>query len=436
MRALLDRYIRSLKERDDHPEQRNDLGTLVTWILERERFTVLERAFKHAGHERRVSKGRSQLGIDLLAIREENGELVSYRLVLKRGDVTTFIPGDAGSMASDLWLAAQEMGREQRYGYTPDRITVVAVHNGDRDSEGLGQIVEGQLESMRAKTGARTEWWDAARLVDKIAAHLLGAHGADASFFPPALQPFVRLTLDSLLPERGVAGSGFDLAALDLLIERRLALYATGAPGAAVDNAEELHRRLAELSLVAWMIRGECARVASSTTLPTLDAIERVLCGALAAASALPNPSVSALLREDLMALLGLHVETAERLLEKLRPLLGVDAGLAAPAPGETISYPLRVLRLSGYLAVAGLAAHAGGNEALAGEMAASLRDLWDHNEGGCLQPVTDDQLIEIVCAWQLWTLVGMHEVVGRTAARLIDRLAGARALGLPLPAL
>ena len=300
MRELVDRYVRSLKERDDHPEQCNDLGTLVCWLLEREGFTVLERAFKHEGPERRVSKGRAQFGIDLLAVREEGQKLVSYRLVLKRGDVRKWIPGDPGSMAADLWLAAQTKDHEGRYGVTPDLIKVVAVHNGDRDSEGLGTLIEGTLDDIRDKTSVQTEWWDAARLVDRISACLFGRGAADTSFLPPALQPFVRLMLDSLLLERGPQGSGFDLAALDLLIERRLALRATNAAGARIENAEELHRRVAELSLVASMVVSESTRVAGGSTLPALDSIERVLCGIMSAIGRLfTDKQPPAQLRED-----------------------------------------------------------------------------------------------------------------------------------------
>src|SRR5580658_2545829 len=416
MKELIDRYVRSLKERDDYPEQRTDLGALVCWILDREGFTVLERAFKHEGHERRVSKGRVQYGIDILALREEAGELVSYRLVLKRGDVQKWTPGDPGSMAADLWLSAQDKERERRYGVTPDRITVVAVHNGDRDSEGLGPVIEGTLADMRSKTGVGTDWWDAARLVDKIAASLLGSYAADASFFPPALQPFVRLTLDSLLPERGKDGSGFDLAALDLLIERRLTLRATGARGATIENADELHRRIAELSLVASMIISESTRVGGGSTLPALDALERMACGAVVAIGRLlPGDASSETLRQDLQVLLSLYIDRAEELRRRLTPLLAFDAGLAVPTDGETINYVLRSLRLSGYLATAGLAASAAGNDATARAFGDALKALWMRNEGGCMQPVTDDQLIELVLVWELWARVGLAEEIERT---------------------
>ena len=438
MKPLLDRYIRSLKERDDHPEQRNDLGAVVGWVLEREGFTVLERAFKHAAHERRVSKGRVQFGIDILALREEKGAIVSFRFVLKRGDITKWTAGEDGSMASDLWLSAQEQGREERYGVKPDRIKVVAVHNGDRDSEGLGTVIEGALAQMRARTGVETEWWDAGRLVEKVEAALLGPYGADASFFPPALQPFVRLTLDSLLPERGADASGFDYAALDLLITRRLALDPSeggSVRGAAVDSWEELHRRTAELALIVWMVRSECDRVGSGNTLPTLDSIERILSGVLAAvgkrhvAPSLPTP-----LREDLHTLLFLYTAAAERLLGRLDALLDVDAGLSAPILGEPVQYPLRALRLSGYLAVAGLVAAAADDTRTARGFADALSRLWRTNEGACLNPITDDQLIEIVLAWELWAKVGAAEELGRTAAALVERLALCRLVGLPLP--
>lgn len=105
--------------------------------------------------------------------------------------------------------------------------------------------------------------------------------------------------------------------------------------------------------------------------------------------------------------------------------MLDLPYGLAFPAPGEVINYPLRALRLSSYLATAGLSlvfaaleqpkqkkaqAQAEAQRAEARKIATSLVTLWEHNQGGCLSPVTDDQIIDISLAWELWLRLDMRQ--------------------------
>ena len=431
MRPLVERYVRSLKERDDAPERQNDLGTLVCWILGCHGYTVLERPFKHEILERRVSKGRRQFGIDILAVKEdEDGALSAYRLVLKRGAVRSWTPGEDGSMAADLWYAASEPDRERRYGLQPSSVTVIAVHNGDRDSEAIGTVIEGSLEKLRKQTGARTEWWDAAKLTDLIMSAPSGTPG-DA-LFPPVVQPFVRMALDSLLPERGRDGAAYDLSAADLLVQKRLG----SASGIRQGDVEEIHRRLAEMSLFVSMVQSECDRVAAGNTLPLLDTLERVACASIDLVRRECSESCPAQLKDDLRLLVSMYADAAERLRSRLEPVLTVADGLGFPSSGEPIQYPLRALRLSGYLAAGGHAALAVGDNDRANALGASLASLWKNNPGGCLHPVTDDQLIEILLVWELWAALGMATEIRETARELIERFAFRRAVRLPLPAL
>ncbi len=74
MKDVLERYIRSLAERelkDDAPERLQDLGTFLDWLLERRGFTLLLRAYKHTGTARRKSAGRLQLGVDVVASKSD-----------------------------------------------------------------------------------------------------------------------------------------------------------------------------------------------------------------------------------------------------------------------------------------------------------------------------------------------------------------------------
>lgn len=454
---MLDHYVRSLKEQEKDPERHQDLGTLVTWILEQHGYELLSRPYKHKVEKLRIGSGRLQLGIDILAVKEQAGKITSYRFVLKRGDFgkAQFTHSGEGTMLHDLELAASVDPKEfeRRYGIEPDAIKIVAVHNGTVDRDQIGSSLAVFLAPFPKRYSLvplEVEWWDADELVKLIqTARPAGGAAAldpraDTSLFPPSARPFFSLALHSLLPERGKAGAGFDHSAIDLLLDQRLPL---GDRSVALRD-DEIHRAIAELSLFARMIRIECEHVAEGTTLPIFDTIERVLCRAmehLRRLSGTPSKGI----RQALDALIDLYVETAKRLLDRLAPVLELPYGLAFPAAGEVVSYPLRALRLSSYLATAGLAlvfaaaeqpkqkkAQAQAQLAEARGIAERLVTLWEHNQGGCLSPVTDDQIIDIGLAWELWLRLEMTEPVARFAVALIERLALRKAVGLPLPSL
>lgn len=468
MRDLLDRYVRSLKEREDDPERDQDLGTLVCWILEQRGYIIVERAYKHRGAVRLVSKGRLQLGVDILAYKETDAGYKSYRFVLKQGGIgkTEWTPTVPGSMPHDLSLTAGDPpnDREERYGLAPYKIVTVAVHNGDRDDAAIGHLIQSFLRQLRsplrqgpAKPLLRraTMWWDAAALVRKILDTTPAGDGSsfaqhpDASIVPPLVRPFIRMALDSLHPDRVTRGQDFDLTAVDLLLEQRLPCTRQEKESTSIYEAR-IHRALTELALVVHMIQVECDRSAGGTTLPVFDTVERILCRAVDCARGLETPGRP--IQEDLDALIEQYLSAARRLLQKLAPIADLKYGLAIPSRGESINYPLRALRLGGHLAVAGLAllsraarrsrkkqasrTQAAEDRAEATRIAEFLVTLWDNNPGGFLSPVTDDQIIELGLAWELWLRLGMREPVARSSGELVRRLALRKATGLPLPGL
>src|SRR5690606_33955918 len=90
LRPQIGRYIRALKERDDHPDERQDLGTFLTWLLRRYGYSIRLAPLHYEGPKRRVSKGRYQQGIDLVASCPSEGENEAedlFLFVLKPGNV-------------------------------------------------------------------------------------------------------------------------------------------------------------------------------------------------------------------------------------------------------------------------------------------------------------------------------------------------------------
>jgi len=140
-------------------------------------------------------------------------------------------------------------------------------------------------------------------------------------------------------------------------------------------------------------------------------------------------------LKALLQSLVDSYVTQALSLADRLQPVVDTPYGLALSLPSEKVDYPLRVLRLSGYLATAGLALHKMREIGKTRRLVESLKTIWGHNEGAVLQPVTDDQLIEIALVWELWALHGESDFVGESAVNLLNRLAIRKACGNPLPA-
>jgi hypothetical protein len=463
VKEALSRYIRSLTEQEQEkraPERRQDLGTFVDWLLDRQGFTLYLRTFKYEGTVREKNAGKLQHGVDILAGKPDaNGELHLYRFVLKEGKIGSAewaAGGGHGSMVHDIRRAA-DRHRLQDGWYTLEdirfkRFTVVAVHNGDLDRESLAAHVA-QLRDELGDRDIALEWWDADRLVELSLMPVPGHEipsvelRADASLFPPGVRPFVRGALDSL---RRTDGRGFDLDAVDRLLDEVLPLgrelVGSGpgehwAEGSAIEP-RFLRRLLSELALFAKMVEVDCARLAKGSTLPVLDTVERILCRAMEHARRTSREDFGEHRRpveELLRALVTQYVAQAEVLLARLEPLRTVPRGLALASPSEPVDYPLRALRLGGYLATAGLwllSDPAAPQPDLARRIAEVLHDLWRQNEGGFASPVTDDQIIELGLIWEFWLRSGMRAEVAEAAGTLLERFFLRKAIDLPLPAL
>lgn len=463
MKEALSRYIRSLTEQEqagDAPERRQDLGTFMDWLLERQGFTIHLRTFKHEGPARVKNSGKIQYGVDILASRpDSDGEPRLYRFVLKEGKFGRAEWGardEQGSMIHDLRLAADRNRRQDGWFTLEElsfkRVTVVAVHNGDLDREDLAAHVAELQETLRQQD-ITLEWWDAGRLVELALEHVPAREvpylqqGADASLFPPGVRPFVRGALDSM---HRTEGRVFDLDAVDRLLDEVLPpgqkVVETGPSAQPAEGSFSeprfLRRLLSELALFAKMVEIESARVAQGLTLPVLETLERILCRAMEHTRRTPRERFGEHrkpIEEMLQALIEHYVERAEVLLERLEPLRSVPHGLAIRSSSELVDYPLRTLRLGAHLASAGLALlldAAAPQPERAQRFAKVLHDLWRRNEGGFANPVTDDQIIELGLIWELWLRSGMRNEAIETASSLLERLRLRKVFYLPLPAL
>ncbi|AKT37743.1 hypothetical protein [Chondromyces crocatus] len=458
MKDVLDRYIRSLAEQElakDAPERLQDLGTFVVWLLERRGFTVHLRSFKHEGTERRKSSGLTQHGVDIIASRHlKSGRRCLYLFVLKQGNITIEAAGESrNSIFHDIELASlrpfSSDGLFDLGGGSFECRKVVAVHNGDLDERIVG-IVADKRAYLRKHRQVGLWWWDASTLVDYALRAPRDGSGsslrkaADPSLFPPGIRPFARAALDSLVLNDG---RRFDLRAVDRLLDevlpvgRRARDEESGnrlEPGEPAE-ARALRRRLAELSLFARMVEVECRRLAGGDALPTFDTIERVLCRGMEHLRRIPSDRFAGhrgAIRASIRGLLDQYIAKGWQLHERLTPLLHAEYGLALGSPSERLDYPLRVLRLSGYLAVAALALLDRKESQGARQLAEALASLWKTNEAACLGPITDDQIIEISLVFDLWRRCGMSDLAAKVAESLALRWHLMVGLGFPLPAI
>lgn len=459
MRELLSKYVRGLAEREHSgtgPERYQDLGTFMCWLLDRQGYSIHRRTFHYEGIPRAKSAGRTEWGVDILASKPDTDGIDRlYLLVLKKGDFgrSEWVDGP-GTMMQDLRLAAgrsvSELNNYARPGEEWKRITVVAANNGDLDQEAIGAQVKNFLAGLTRDYRVEVDWWDADAMVDLALAQPASGGASfqvrvDAALFPPTAQPFARMSLDSLA--RGRRGNRFDLQAVDLLLEQALPLgRATESDGhvrvlplsegTALD-ALRIRRSCREIALFAGMIVAESARVADGSTLPGLDAIERMLARIMEHIRRVPADAWCGhknAIADAVDDLLRLYLAQALALGTRLGAVAAAPGGLALPQPGEPLSYPIRALRLGGYLAVGGLAALDFGDVQSAHGLASLLLNLTQANPGAFLTPVTDDQIIELGAMWRLWLSVGREEDVASTCRDLIERLAARRAIRQPLP--
>lgn len=447
----LDRYVRTLQERNDRPDDWQDLGTFLAWLLRKSGFTLRLPPFHYDGPTRTVSKGRRQDGVDVIATRPgTDGATDIFLFVLKRGNFGRSDWAGEKTMGGDLeWVRSHEPAEFEQH-LDPDqtcgRVVVVAVHNGGFDAEAF----DGQRKTFGKrlrKDGFDFEWWDAPVLVDRA----LTALGdiPDDQLFPPTIRAFYGAIIDgatSTTPAR------IDLAAIDRLLHQRLR-----RPPAT--RRDDLERRLTELSLfMAMLAESEPGR--GDALLDLLDALNRVIPACMAAVvdiDAQKSRKLAAILRD----LLSVYITTGQRLADALTPIAETRRGLTLVAPSERIDWPLRTVRILRDLALAAraagdLAAHhraaaAKGKTTDDQNRATAAADLADdiadrcrarmtvlaaHNDGALATPITDDQLIEYAVIWRTWLDAGTPEPVRENLEAMIERWRFRRYTGMPGPGL
>lgn len=448
LRPQISRYVRALKERDDHPDERQDLGTFLTWLLRRSGYLIRLAPFHYEGPKRRVSKGRYQQGIDLVASRPSQGENEGedlFLFVLKPGNVGRAQWRNPDGIIGDLQelgnTSPQEHERWLPSGVELAQVNVVVVHNGEFDDEALSDKRR-NLQARFERDGFRFEWWSALELVEKTLAVV--GEGSDHELFPPTVRPFYGALLDALETSGEIA-----IVAVERLLEARF-------PDKG--KADELHRSLTELSVFAGMM-SNLPRARSQALLATLDMLLTMVprCAAAVVAANADRREI----RDTLADLLATFVEAGDRLAQSLQPLAELDDGLSWPTIGEQIDWPLRTMRVLRDLVLTVRAASdlatverdkaaktkLGADRETAQATARKYDEvakrclelsliLAERNLGAVGTPITDDQLIEYVLLWRTWLDGGHTQQTKRAVEELITRLVVRRHLGFPGPAL
>ncbi|MEZ4229074.1 MAG: hypothetical protein R3B89_07920 [Polyangiaceae bacterium] len=394
-----------------------------------------------------------QLGVDTLALRRRpDGAVEIYRLVLKAGPVGIRQWGQGasrGSLIHDLHLAASKhLAREaEDHGVKHEevaRVVVVAVHNGDFDLEALaGQ--RAQLRENLLKTyGVELEWWDAERLVE-MALSALSVGESRSDLFPPAVRPFARVALDyvSASGADGADAVGSVTRFVDALLppDKKPRVLEDPLAQTSIDephSALELLRLANESEIFAEMMIVQSDARGSGCAFGSLDAIELVLLRLMDHLRRLLKPSgLKTRLRKTIGSLIDKYVQVIEAMCSRLEPVLVGDTSLALPSGAEPIDYPLRVLRIAGYLAVGGLSLlRVRRQSARAVRIANVVERLWLTNRPAVEGPILDENLVELALVWEFLLRLNRTRVVGDMASGLLDRCLLRRAVGWPLPAL
>ena len=441
VRDVLDRYVRMMTEQEralDAPERRNDLGTLLAWVLRRHGFQILIKPYRHVRTRIRKASGFRQNGVDILARCDVDGVPHLYRFVLKSGDFTRKDVGlglRKGTMLHDLHLAAslRETLEECRAAQIdPDKcqVMIVAVHNGDMESDLKGWWLSKWKTKFLKDYEVTLDWWSADRIVDLLITPSLSGRGLgeenDVSIFPPACRAYVRSVVDSV---RISEGSHIDMFAL-----RHYTKTAMSTDG---DEKQDrlLLRACSEMALVVHMIDLESRANAHGTCVPALSAIEHMICAILAHSSNQGGKKISMkALRESIGQLIVLYTEQASAFAQKLRGLQSHLYGLAMSGESEVIDYPLRTLRIISTLALAGLMSLEVGNKSEADSLADLCASLWCSNRGAASGPIADDNIIELSILWELWLKTDRVSVAVQTAAEVVVGFCQRMCQGYPLP--
>ena len=436
MRDVLEHYIRTLPEREDHADSAQDLNALVVWLLEYLGFDVEYYPYSYIKDPARRASGRGerQFGVDILASRDEADGRTLYRLVLKRGSVAfrDWSELRPGSLPSDISDAASLTAHHDQ-AYTgqdeaASRVVIVGVFNGDLDRETLGEsLIDFERRFTNGHPNKRLEWWDAR----KLAALLYEAHEAralTASVFAPETRPFVRLVVDSLRKDSARAGLSFDMESVELLLD---ALHESTRRKLSSDEQlrwDYIAQTISELTLISYLVERACQAHASGNIIPGIMFVERAL--VFAAQLCVERTKMSSgtgtlkAIRHSVALLLERHLELTGCLCERIAPLLNVEYGLTAWGESEQLDYSLRCGWIGARLALGKLIAReleVAGFEGMPPRqvrLGEALERALVHNIIGFSGPALDDLLIELLVIFEGCTHPARVRLAGEFIAR------------------
>ncbi len=432
MKGQLDLYVRSLTEREHGrlaPQNRQDLGTFLAWLLDGLGYELVVPPFLMDGRLRVSNAGYDQAGVDVFAMKEVAGQPCLHRFILKAGDIKKSNFDGSGSIRDDMnRVLDRSVEKDLNILLPGDRppglsVATIVVHNGDVQTDQVGERIE-EFRKRFEKERGTFEWWSARHLVDKALEVLADTDREMADVFPPAIRPFASLVLN------GLRKSGVSIDHLRLALDAWIIEGPDTGQGRPAADELQAYRGTTELAFFA-ALAGRAALEADSV--PWLDLIvvlERTLCRV----ADLARHHTTSRFDDVLRLLAGQFVEIALAMGEKLEPIRRIEDGLALVGQSERLDYPIRTWWLFGRVAVAVRLARDLDMADAEGTLVALLGDFFTMGRVALAMPVTDDVVAEFAIAAEVLVLAGRAGAVRDWSASIVHHLAMRRVLGLPGP--